>query len=58
MNSPAVEPVPARGIAAISIILIFLVLLTLYANVQKLRRDKVETAIVTTVATPSPSPSP
>jgi hypothetical protein len=58
MNSPAVEPVSARGIAVILLILIFLVLLTFYANVQKFRRDKIETVIVTTLATPTPSPSP
>lgn len=58
MKSPTSEAIPSRGLAAISIILSFLVLLALYANVQKLRRDRIETVTVTTVATPTPSPAP
>lgn len=57
MNPPKTERVPARGIAMIAIILITIALLALYANVQKLRRDKIETVTVTPVATPAPSPN-
>ena len=56
MSSP--QPVPARGIAIIVIILSAFALLALYANVQKLRRDKIETVKVTPIAaTPTPSPN-
>jgi hypothetical protein len=57
MSSPAPERVPVRGMAMIAIILISLALLALYANVQKFRRDKIETVTVTPIATPTPSPS-
>jgi hypothetical protein len=56
MSSP--QSVPARGIAVIVIILSALALLALYANVQKLRRAKIETVKITTIAaTPTPSPN-
>lgn len=52
------QPAPARGIALIVIILGAFALLALYANVQKLRRDKIETVKVTPIAaTPTPSPN-
>jgi hypothetical protein len=41
-----------------AIILIAMALLALYANVQKWRRDKIESVIVTPVATATPSPTP
>jgi hypothetical protein len=40
-----------------AIILIALALIAVYANVQKFRRDKVETVTVTPVAPPAPSPT-
>ena len=55
MSSPAPERLPPRGIAVIAIILIALALVALYANVQKFRRDKIETVTVTPVATPTPT---
>ena len=56
MSSPTPERVPSRGIVVIAIILIALALVALYANVQKSRRDKIETVtVVTPVATPIPS---
>ena len=58
MSSRASERVPPRGIAAIAAILIALALVALYANVQKSRRDKIETAIVTPIETPTPSAIP
>ena len=56
MNLPKTERVPARGLGMIAIILITIALLALYANVQKFRRDKIETVIVTPLATPTASP--
>ena len=47
MSSPTPERVPSRGIVVIAIILIALALVALYANVQKFRRDKIETVTVT-----------
>jgi hypothetical protein len=47
---------PNIAIRAIIVILVTMALLAIYSNVQKWRRDKLETAIVTPVATPSPSP--
>jgi hypothetical protein len=57
MSSPSSERVPPRGIIVIAIILAAIALLALYANVQRFRRDKIETVIVTPVATPTPSPA-
>ena len=56
MSSPS-QPVPKGGMIVIAIILVSMALLALYSNVQKLRRDKIETVIVTPVA-PTPTPSP
>lgn len=58
MTSPKSQPVPERGLAVIVIILLAFALLALYANVQKLRRDKIESVVVSPIATtPSPSPT-
>jgi len=57
MSSPS-PPVPKGGMIVIAIILLAMALLALYSNVQKFRRDKIETVIVTPVAsTPTPSPT-
>jgi hypothetical protein len=40
----------------ITIVLVAMALLALYSNVQKLRRNKIETVIVTPIATPTPTP--
>ena len=56
MSSP-LQRVPARGLIVIAIVLVAFALLALYANIQKLRRDKIETVTVTPIATPTPSPS-
>jgi hypothetical protein len=57
MSSPIAERIPPRGIAIMAAILIAFALVALYANVQKSRRDKIETVTITPVATPTPSPS-
>ena len=41
----------------IAIILLAMAVLALYANVQKFRRNKIETVTVSTLATPTPSAS-
>jgi hypothetical protein len=48
---------PKIAICAIIVILVTMALLAIYSNVQKWRRDNLETVIVTPVATPSPSPA-
>jgi hypothetical protein len=55
-RSPS-ERVPPAGIIVIAIILGAMALLALYANVQKWRRDKIETVIVMPITTPTPSPA-
>jgi hypothetical protein len=57
MSSSASERMPPRGVVVFAIILLAFALIALYANVQKARRDKIETVTVTPVATPTPSPS-
>jgi hypothetical protein len=56
-RQPSPERVSASGIRIMAIILIALALIALYANVQKFRRDKIETVTVTQAATPSASPA-
>jgi hypothetical protein len=58
MSAPPSKPVPSGGIIVMAIILVAMALLALYANVQKWRRNKIETVIVTPVATATPSPTP
>jgi hypothetical protein len=53
---PPPERVTSGGIKIIAISLVALALLTLYANVQKFRRQKIETVIVTVVASPTATP--
>ena len=48
---------PKIAIRAIIVILITIALLAIYSNVQKWRRDNLETVIVKPVATPSPAPA-
>jgi cell division septal protein FtsQ len=58
MNSPAPrqpESVPRIALKAMALVLFVLLLLALYANVQRWRRDKLETVIVTPAASPSPT---
>jgi hypothetical protein len=58
MNSPTPrepESVPRIALKAMAVILVVMLLLTLYMNVQRWRRDKLETVIVTPAASPSPT---
>ena len=58
MSAPPSKPVPPGGIIVMAIILVALALLALYANIQKWRREKIETVVVTPIATATPSPTP
>ncbi|MEY2538918.1 MAG: hypothetical protein QOG67_2658 [Verrucomicrobiota bacterium] len=49
---------PRNALQAIIVILAAMALVAIYANVQRLRRDKIETVIVTPAANPSLSPTP
>jgi len=49
---------PPIAIKAIIIVLGAFLIVAIHANVQRLRRDKIETVTVTPMATASPSPSP
>jgi hypothetical protein len=45
---------PRTGLRLMIVILIGLALVAIYANVQKLRRDKIERVIITPITTASP----
>jgi len=49
-DDPKVPPIAVR---AMIVILITIAIVAVYANVQRLRRDKIESVIVTPVPTPS-----
>jgi hypothetical protein len=46
---------PRTGVRLMIVIFIGLVLVALYANVQKVRRDKIEQVIITPVSTATPA---
>jgi hypothetical protein len=50
--------VPAVAIRAMITVIATLALVSLYANVQRFRRDKIEQVIVPPMATPTPSVGP
>jgi hypothetical protein len=52
------SPAPRRGLIFMVVIIVAIGFVALYANVQRLRRDKIEIVTVTPVAAPSPSASP
>ncbi|MDP9253756.1 MAG: hypothetical protein M3O66_02260 [Verrucomicrobiota bacterium] len=53
---PPPERVTSSGIKIIAISLVALALLALYANVQKFRRENIETVTVTVAASPTATP--
>jgi len=53
-DDPKLPPIAIR---AMIIVLAAMLLVAIHANVQRFRRDKIETVIVTPMATPEPSPS-
>jgi hypothetical protein len=38
-------------------VIVTMAVVAAFANIQRMRRDKIETVIVTPIATPSPSPA-
>jgi hypothetical protein len=54
-DDPKLPPIAVR---AIIVIIVSMALLAIYSNVQRLRRSKIETVIVTPIATPSPTATP
>jgi hypothetical protein len=54
-DDPKLPPIAIR---AIIIVLAAFLVVAIHANVQRLRRDKIEKVIVTPMATAIPSPSP
>jgi hypothetical protein len=58
-ENPADPPrAPRTGVMLMLAIFIGLALVALYANVQKIRRDKIERVIITPVSTVTPAASP
>jgi hypothetical protein len=49
---------PKSALVLMVVIVVTMALVAIYANVQKWRRDKLETVIVTPIATPSPAAPP
>jgi len=50
-----VSQVSKPALLVMIVIVVALALVAIFANVQRLRREKIETVIVTPVASPSPS---
>ncbi len=57
-NDAAPSPAPRLGVRLMIVILVGLALVAIYANVQKVRRDKIERVIITPAATATPAASP
>jgi hypothetical protein len=49
------DKISSRARRAIIVVFVVMALLAIYSNVQRFRREKLESAIVTPVETPSPS---
>ena len=54
-RKPDSSPVPKIAVRMMIVILIAIGLVSLYSNVQRWRREKLETVIVTPAASPSPT---
>jgi hypothetical protein len=54
-NDATSSPAPRLGVKLMIAILVGLVLVAVYANVQKARRDKIERVIVTPASTATPT---
>jgi len=54
-REPDSSRVPKIAVRMMIVILIAMALVSLYSNVQRWRRDKIETVIVTPAASPSPT---
>jgi hypothetical protein len=56
-QSPRPTRAPAAGLRMMALILVAFALLALYANIQKGRRDRIETVTIVPAAAPSPTPA-
>ena len=54
---PDESKVPKNAIRAIVVILVTMALLAIYSNIQRSRRNKLETVIVTPLTTPASTPT-
>ncbi|HEY4282195.1 MAG TPA: hypothetical protein VGM62_03960, partial [Chthoniobacterales bacterium] len=52
------QKIPPLAVRAMILIVAMMALVAIYANIQRWRRDKIETIIVTPIGSPSPSPTP
>jgi hypothetical protein len=57
-NAADLSPAPRIGVRLMIIILIGLALVAIYGNVQKVRRDKIETVTIIPASTATPAPAP
>ena len=57
-NAADLSPAPRTGVRLMIVILIGLALVAIYANVQVVRRDKIETVTVVPVPTATPAAAP
>jgi hypothetical protein len=57
-NAADLSRAPRTGVRLMIVILIGLASVAIYANVQKLRRDKIERVTITPVSTVTPAASP
>jgi hypothetical protein len=55
-ENPRWSRAPKGAVIVMVVILIAMALLSVYSNVQRWRRDKIERVIVTPIASPSPTP--
>jgi hypothetical protein len=55
-SDPVPTKVPTAALVMMVTVLAGMSLVSIYSNVQRLRRDKIETVVVTPVATPTATP--
>ncbi|MDQ6656159.1 MAG: hypothetical protein M3Y80_10135 [Verrucomicrobiota bacterium] len=55
---PPASPAPRSGLILMAIILVAMALLSVYSNVQRARRDQIETVTITPAASPASSATP
>jgi len=54
---PDAPKVSSIAVRAMITVIVTMAVVAVFANIQRMRRDKIETVIVTPIATPSPSPA-
>jgi cell division septal protein FtsQ len=56
-ENPPSSKAPTAALVVMAVILIGMLMVAIYSNVQRWRRDKIETVIVTPIPTPSATAS-